>query len=276
MRSKRGFVVCWISILIVILVIIIFGIISIKDESNKKIQRLLDASPDFKGREFRNKKGQVLYYRLLEPLQSNLKRKYPFVIFLSGTSERGSNNINQLKYGGPFFEKPDNRRLYRCFVMIPQCPASQNWVPRESYSQMVPLAPEPTVPLRLTMELLFRLKQDPLIDSKRIYLMGLSSGASGVWDLIARYPQMFAAAVPFAGCGDGTKVIRFKHLPIWIFHGALDLAVNPNCSKLMDKALIDAGAKPRYTVYKMTGHSCWVKAFKDPELMRWLFSQSRL
>ena len=36
----------------------------------------------------------------------------------------------------------------------------------------------------------------PEVDKKRIYIVGLSMGAMGTYDLVVRYPEIFAAAVP--------------------------------------------------------------------------------
>jgi predicted peptidase len=249
---------------------------SLQTKPDELLQKLVQESPDFDGRVFHDEEDRVLLYQFLAPLHNDPNHKYPLVVFLHGTQERGDNNINQLKYAGPFFNRPDNRRKYPCFVIIPQCPTRQNWVPKENYFGTVLLSPKLATPLRLTMELVLSLRNDLNIDPQRIYIMGLSSGGSGVWDLAARYPKMFAAAVPFAGCGDVTKARRLIQTPVWVFHGALDLAVSPYCSRVMYHALLKAGGRPRYTEYPMTGHSCWIRAFKDPKLLRWLFARHRL
>jgi predicted peptidase len=267
----------WLTIIIIGFVIstVCTAVIKIPPKVDRTLQKLLQAAPDFNDRVFHDENGRILRYRMLEPLGNDTHCKYPLVIFLGGSRERGANNINQLKFAGPFFNALENRQKYPCFVAIPQCPAGQNWVFKESYCGTVPLAPEATEPLQLTVKLILGLERHLNIDSKRIYIMGISSGASGVWDLAARYPETFAAAVPFAGCGDVTQAPRLIRMPLWIFHGALDLAVNPKCSRLMYHALLKAGGKPCYTEYPMTSHICWVKAFKDPELLRWLFAQQR-
>jgi Predicted peptidase len=251
-----------------------FGIFTcLRTKSNMELQQLIHAAPDFVPRVYCERTGRKLNYRILEPFQLKANQKYPLVIFLGGTLERGSNNLSQLKYVGPFFERPDCRSRYPCFVVVPQCPAKKNWVSHENDFGTTPLATKPAEPLRLTIRLTLSLRNNPAIDSKRIYILGISSGGSGVWDLLARYPKMFAAAVPFAGSGDATKVRRLLNVPIWIFHGAWDLAVSPNCSRLMYRALKKAGGSPRYTEYPMTGHSCWIKTFQDPQFLPWLFSQ---
>lgn len=43
------------------------------------------------------------------------------------------------------------------------------------------------------------------IDSNRIYVTGLSMGGYGTWDVITKYPERFAAAIPICGGGGRCK-----------------------------------------------------------------------
>jgi predicted peptidase len=100
-------------------------------------------------------------------------------------------------------------------------------------------------------------------------------GGYGTWDLLARRPDLIAAAVPICGGGDEQEVGRFAHIPIWAFHGADDTTVPVARSRNMVAALRAAGANVRYTEYAGTGHDSWTPASQEPELLPWLFSQRR-
>jgi predicted peptidase len=113
------------------------------------------------------------------------------------------------------------------------------------------------------------------IDTNRIYITGLSMGGFGTFDAIERYPNLFAAAVPVCGGGDVSKAASIAHVPIWIFHGAEDAAVNPLLSINMMNALTKAGAHPGFTMYPETGHFSWIAAYSDPMMMEWLFRQHK-
>jgi predicted peptidase len=113
------------------------------------------------------------------------------------------------------------------------------------------------------------------IDTNRIYITGLSMGGFGTYDAIERYPNLFAAAVPVCGGGDVSKAPLIAKLPIWIFHGAEDPAVNPSFSITMVEALVKAGAHPGFTQYPSVGHFSWLAAYKDPLMMEWLFRQHK-
>jgi predicted peptidase len=113
------------------------------------------------------------------------------------------------------------------------------------------------------------------VDSSRIYVTGLSMGGYGTWYLLTRYPDFFAAAAPICGGGDASRVEVFKHIPVWVFHGAKDDVVPVAQSRDMVKALRKAGAKPRYSEYRQVNHESWVPAYQERDLLPWLFSHSR-
>ncbi len=218
----------------------------------------------------------LLPYRLLKPLPENKTgiEKYPLLLFLHGTGERGSDNIKQLKYTD-VFDEPAFRKKYPSFVVVPQCPAKQNWVDKESYAGTVWQSPKPAKPLWQTVELLRELQKQLPVDPDRIYVIGISSGGSAVWDLIARYPHMFAAAAPFCGSGDDQKASLMVDTPIWAFHGGRDILVNPNTTRIMIAAIQRVGGHPKYTEYPNLFHNTWNKTFHDPQFFEWLFAQKR-
>lgn len=132
---------------------------------------------------------------------------------------------------------------------------------------------EPSTPMRLTLEVLGKLQREFSIDDKRLYLTGLSMGGYGTWDLLARHPKMFAAAVPVCGGGDESMASVMKDMPIWCFHGGADPTVPTQRSRDMIKAIKDAGGNPKYTEYPSVGHNSWDKAYSEKELPGWLFDQ---
>jgi predicted peptidase len=100
-------------------------------------------------------------------------------------------------------------------------------------------------------------------------------GGYGSFDAIERYPNLFAAAMPVCGGGDTSKAKSIAHIPIWIFHGAEDAAVDPQNAINMAEALRKAGAHPGLTIYPETGHFSWIAAYSDKQAMDWLFRQHK-
>ena len=223
-----------------------------------------------------NMGGDTLNYRLLTP-DADTFRKYPLVIFLHGSGERGNDNEAQLKWGVINFATDQMMISHPAFVVAPQCPAGLSWanVTRNDKNRELIMNSEPSKPMALLATLIQKLVKDYKIDTNRIYITGLSMDGYGTFDAIARYPNLFAAAVPVCGGGDVTKVSAFAHLPIWIFHGADDAAVNALYSTDMVDALFKAGARPGFTLYPEVGHFSWLGAYIDPLMLEWLFRQHK-
>lgn len=232
----------------------------------------------FEPRTYTDPSGKTLLYRLHKPANYDPKRPYPLLLFLHGAGGRGSDNKGQLlDGGGPVrrFLTPASQEKFPCFILAPQCPANKRWVDVDWGLPAHTQPPQPTDELRMTMEVLTALQKELNIDPRRLYITGLSMGGFATWDLITRHPATFAAAVPVCGGADEAKAPLIKDLPLWVFHGEKDTVVKTLRSRNMVAALQQAGASPKYTQYPNVGHDAWSKAYADPDLLPWLFSQQR-
>jgi len=224
---------------------------------------------------YKNANGDSLLYRQLYP-DANRVRKYPLVIFLHGSGERGNDNEAQLKWGAHNFASDKNLTLYPAFVIAPQCPTGAGWANISSRSRdELTMAPAPSKTMELLMELIQQTVKKFPVDTSRIYITGLSMGGFGTFDAISRYPNLFAAAVPVCGGGDLSKVPLIKNIPMWIVTGAEDSSVSPVYSIEMTRALQKAGAHPGFTQYPEVGHFSWIMAYSDALIMEWLFRQRK-
>jgi predicted peptidase len=233
------------------------------------------ADDDYEALVFKGEGDAKLNYRLLKPLSYDAKKKYPLVLFLHGAGERGDDNKGQLRHVAPTYAAKENREKYPCFVLAPQCPGNQQWNNVNWGAKSHTLPEKPSTPAVLTLQLIEQLQKQYSIDADRLYISGLSMGGYGTWDLIARHPDMFAAAVPMCGGADENTADKLTKLPIWNFHGDKDGAVPVSRSRNMIEALKKAGGNPKYTEYPGVGHDCWTGAMKEPELLPWLFAQKR-
>lgn len=196
---------------------------------------------------------------------------------MHGSGERGNDNEAQLKWGVANFATDQAMILHPAYVVAPQCPAGQSWsnFTRSEKPGEVRLRNTPSKPMGLIIELINKLIKEQPVDVNRVYITGLSMGGFGTFDAIERYPDLFAAAVPVCGGGDISLAASIKHIPVWIFHGSEDGAVNPVLSLAMADALTQAGAHPGFTLYPETGHFSWLAAYSDPMMMEWLFRQHK-
>lgn len=220
--------------------------------------------------------GKTLPYRLLKPAAIEKGKSYPLVVFLHGAGERGADNTAQLIHGSSLFTSKAHRADFPCFVVFPQCPAGQRWV-EVDWGEKKPHAQpkKPGAAMLLTRQLVGQLMKHHPIDTQRVYVMGLSMGGFGTWDFAARYPDLVAAIVPICGGADDRTAAKLKSVPAWVFHGAKDTAVWPARSRSMVEALKKAGGTVRYTEYPKVGHDSWNHAFREPELLPWLFAQRK-
>ncbi|HYM93776.1 MAG TPA: PHB depolymerase family esterase, partial [Chitinophagaceae bacterium] len=188
-----------------------------------------------------------LPYRILFPLSFDSSKSYPLIVFLHGANEKGIDNESQLNIGGRLFLSDSNRGNYPAFVIFPQCPLNDSWACFDTEIDLstglaknwsFPFRKEPTVITALLKKLLDSLVAQHFIDRSRIYIGGLSQGAMGVYDIVARYPDLFAAAFPICGAGEvNTSKYFAGKVALWIFHGADDEIVPPSFSRNFYKRL---------------------------------------
>lgn len=223
--------------------------------------------------------GDSLNYRLLRPEVEQEGEKYPLVLFLHGAGERGSDNEKQLTHGSQMWLNPVNRENYPAFVLVPQCPQSGYWAYTERPSSFEPDQMPADVPLSLVFATLRELLDTYLamsqVDKQRIYIMGLSMGAMGTYDMTIRYPEIFAAAIPICGTVNPTRLSAAKEVKFRIFHGDADSVVPVSGSRQAYKALKAAGADVKYIEFPGVTHGSWNPAFTLPDFMSWLFSQKK-
>lgn len=222
-------------------------------------------------------------------------KRWPVLLFLHGSGERGSDLWKVAMHGPPKLlrgdlatpvsagatpaapaESPEThaRReqsavmLKEAFIVIsPQCPAGGRW--------------DDDALLALLDDVLAKQRGDP----QRIYLTGLSMGGYGTWSLGLRHPERFAAIVPICGGGQTidlvlatpAQVAAIKTLGVRVFHGAKDPTVPLIESQRMVDALKKLGvADLAFTIYPEATHDSWTETYNNPELYAWLLRHTRV
>ncbi len=227
-------------------------------------------------------------------------KKWPVILFLHGSGERGTDPWKVAIHGPPKLirgpvpatsaptpapgtkappppapETPEARALREqsaaflkanFIVVSPQCPANTWW----DDDGVLGLLDDITAKYRT--------------DLTRHYLTGLSMGGYGTWSVAMKYPERFAAIVPICG-GGGTVDIRrtgrdkkaaLTSLGIWVFHGAKDPTVPLEESETMVAALKKVGVTDlQLTVYPEAKHDSWTETYNNPELYAWLLKHQR-
>jgi predicted peptidase len=221
--------------------------------------------------------GVTHRYQVYVPAEYSRAGRWPVILFLHGSGERGTDGLLQTSTGlGDGIRRHAER--WPVIAVFPQAPPAHRWHGKVAH---------------LALATLDRTLREFSTDADRVYLVGLSAGGNGVWNLAYRYPERFAALV--AVCGwvkptperqeailppDGRAPYpvvagRIRSLPTWIWHGADDSVVSVGESRRMAEALRSAGAEVVYTELAGVGHEAWTPAFDSPGLPRWLLAQVR-
>jgi predicted esterase len=111
------------------------------------------------------------------------------------------------------------------------------------------------------------------IDRNRIYVTGVSAGGTAIWRMLARYPRLFAAAIPIASVVNLLST-EATQTPIWAVHGVLDKVALPGYFVRRMENLSGSHTHLKWTFYKDRDHDAWSLAYRQKEIWKWLFSQS--
>ncbi|MGJ8725921.1 MAG: prolyl oligopeptidase family serine peptidase [Roseibacillus sp.] len=187
--------------------------------------------------------------------------KVPLVISLHGKS---SNNENGLQIGfARKFAESSNYEARPCLILAPLC-----YQPHGATGGGWDDEPgEETLSLLDDL-----LKNLPIIDENRIYVIGYSMGGFGTWHFLKEEPKLFAAGVPIAG--GANDVGKLRSMPIWSFHGAKDDVVSPasarNCAEELKRSKVF-----KYTEFPDAGHGIIGNVTNDTKMHEWLFEQTK-
>ncbi len=211
--------------------------------------------------------------QLYDPSKNGYSQdKYPLILFLHGEDAAGTDNEAQLTedVGASFWADKVRQDVYPSYVLAPQC-KDDDWT-------------DDTEQLKQLLEDVIRSNK---VDTDRIYLVGLSSGATEVWKLLLDYPDEFAGAIPVCGkvpeeyYNQEGAFDALVNMPIWIFHAADDDVVPEAEAQKAVQAIKDAGGQA--VIYdKFTpgstapAHAVWEPAFLGAGTgYNWLMQQSR-
>jgi len=185
------------------------------------------------------------------------RTRWPLMIFLHGSGERGTDVSVVAKWGPP--------------AVVAKHPGTPMLIAS-------PQLPEGDWDVAKLDRLLADLRRTYRVDDARIYLTGLSLGGMATWRWALAHPALFAAIAPVAAKTPTDAACTLKDLPIWALHGDRDEAVPVRGDFEMVEAVraCRGSVAPRLTVYPDTDHFSWVPAYDDPALWRWIGEQRRV
>jgi predicted peptidase len=188
-------------------------------------------------------------------------KNWPLMLFLHGAGERGD-DLELVKRHGPLRVVEEGVDL-PFIILSPQCPPDSWW--SDHFDALEAL--------------LDRTAARFAVDTRRVYLTGLSMGGYGTWHFATVHPKRFAAIVPI--CGGGPWMYGFPDqasaltkVPVWAFHGLLDPVVPVTESRILVRKLRACGGNVRLTVYPDAMHDSWTRTYANLKVYNWLLQNS--
>lgn len=181
-------------------------------------------------------------------------KKWPVIFYLHGRHASGKNIQSVKRYGLPYYLSKGKKMDF--IVIAPQCPWGKNWASEDWFN---PVYDE--------------IAAKYAVDDSRIYLIGMSMGGFGTWEIANRMPDRFAAISPMCGGANPKWAEKLSKIPTWVFHGTADRQIPISRSEVMVKALEKLKADIRFTRLKNQGHDI-SKQFDNDELYSWLLKHS--
>ncbi len=217
----------------------------------------------------------VMPYRLYVPADYDATKSYPVIIFLNGNGHQGDDNEAQLRTMVDTLFRSQYQMRNVIFI-APQCSTGKRWVETNwrdgSYDNDTKTHEE----LDKVMGILAEVQSKYSTNKNRTYVMGLSMGGVGTWNMLMNHADTFAAGIPVCGLADPTEAQNLVDVPIWAFHGAEDVTVPYSADKDMVDAIVAAAGdtpKIKFTVYETMNHFIWDNAGGTYGLIDWLLSQ---
>lgn len=134
--------------------------------------------------------------------------KASLVIYLHGGTSKGNDNEAQLQEPGvsnisTWLEENGRKAI----MIVPQCPKDKSWI---------------GTTLDVVAGLLQTFIDRGVADAGKVYVFGGSMGGTGTWNMLASYPDMFAAAMPVAGNPSGLDAEAVAKTPLFTVMGTAD------------------------------------------------------
>ncbi|GKU27502.1 dienelactone hydrolase family protein [Clostridium folliculivorans] len=209
--------------------------------------------------EFKKDVTIKLKYLVYLPQSYDKNKKWPLILSLHGSGERGDNLDKVKKWGIHKILRENNDLPF--IVVSPQCPSGEIW----------------EMQFNALKDILVDVEKDYNIDKERIYLTGYSLGGYGTWNFTILNPEKFAAIVPISGGAiSPQKALRLKNIPIWVAHGDNDNIVDFEESRRIVEYLKKHNSNVVFKVYKGLGHEVCTTAYENPELFNWLLKQRKI
>jgi len=220
--------------------------------SIEKQKRVADS---FKDSVYIKNKDSLFYY-LLKPQNYNPRKKYRLFVFYPGKSDTG--RVALVHFVNIFVDKPDQPY----FVLVPKPIKTKSNILKAHYNMMA------------TVEFANKIKKQYRIEKKDMYVAGLSSGGSMVWETILTYPKLFNTAILMSSIRPLSSVDlqTLKNISFIMSVSKDDPYVPLVAVQLIKSQMEQQGTSVSSYEYNNTGHFSWISLSNDKEFLKRLFN----
>ena len=236
-------------------------------------------------------KNAAIHFRLHTPDHYEVGKKYPLVVWLHGSGESGADNINQLSHLHHIIPWLTGAKKRDFFLLVPQCPHTHTaWeAPEICWTRILAnntiechVVDDPVArgdaPLAYTLAMIDAVMKKFPVDPGRVSVGGVSTGGDGVWRILERRPDLFAAAAPMVSW----QAIRdkflqespiLKKMPIWAIYSSDDNGID--YARKEFQRIRDAGCNAHKTEFGVCGHRAFTPAMLQGDIFGWLISRGK-
>ena len=187
--------------------------------------------------------------------------KASLVIYLHGGSSKGNDNETQMQEPGidaiSTWLSENNRKA---IMLVPQCATNLSWLG----TMQDALA-----------SLLKSYIERGVADADKVYILGGSMGGTGTWNMLANYPELFAAAMPVAGNPSGLNAEAVAKTPLFTVMGTADKIMKISNVEDFLKDMDAYNAEYKFEIEDGWTHEDVCKKSYTDVRLAWLFKHTR-
>lgn len=187
--------------------------------------------------------------------------KAALVVYLHGGSSKGNDNVTQMNE--PCINSisswlANNNR--KAIMIVPQCPKDRSWL---------------GTMLATVKQLMQTFIDRGVADEAQVYIFGGSMGGTGTWNMLANYPEFFAAAMPVAGNPTGLDAEKVAQTPLYTVMGTADVIMKiPNVKTFLAE-MDEWNAEYQFDIEDGWTHEDTCKKSYTDTRLEWVFGHTR-
>ncbi len=198
-------------------------------------------------------------------MPKNSSEKFPLVMVLHGTSGNG--------YAAKYLVSSPLAEKHPSFVFVPVLGEGNSWALLPENGTPAPEKLGDNYALGDMVRMITHLEDIYPIDRSRIYVVGCSSGGTGVWAVAHYYPDFFAAGLVASGLWSPADAPNLTRMPLWVENGALDPIASAASASELVQLINSYKGNATYTEFPDMSHNCPSGELYSDTVWDWLFKQ---